>query len=110
MITAARNRPPTAGEVRVHGHLVRGPAPNEIAYVFQENTLFPWNTILDNIKVALEFQGVPAAERQDRAKGVNPAALISASRAALALLGVPGLRPPVFANPAGRGISTSYPV
>jgi NitT/TauT family transport system ATP-binding protein len=60
--------PPTAGEVRVHGHPVRGPAPNEIAYVFQENTLFPWNTILDNIKVALEFQGVPVAERQDRAK------------------------------------------
>jgi NitT/TauT family transport system ATP-binding protein len=60
--------PPTAGEVRVNGHPLRQPAPNEIAYVFQENTLFPWNTILDNIKVALEFQGVPAAERQDRAK------------------------------------------
>jgi NitT/TauT family transport system ATP-binding protein len=59
---------PTAGEVRVNGHPVRGPAPKEIAYVFQENTLFPWNTILDNIKVALEFQGVPVAERQDRAK------------------------------------------
>jgi NitT/TauT family transport system ATP-binding protein len=60
--------PPTAGEVRVNGQPVRGPAPNEIAYVFQENTLFPWNTILDNIKVALEFQGVPASDRQDRAK------------------------------------------
>ena len=45
-----------------------------------------------------------------KSKGVNPAAWISASRAALALLGVPGLRPPVFANPAGRGISTWYPV
>jgi len=60
--------PPTAGEIRVHGRPVRGPAPNEIAYVFQENTLFPWNTILENIKVALEFQGVPVAERQDRAQ------------------------------------------
>jgi NitT/TauT family transport system ATP-binding protein len=59
---------PTAGEVRVNGHPVRGPVPKEIAYVFQENTLFPWNTILDNIKVALEFQGVPVSERQDRAK------------------------------------------
>jgi NitT/TauT family transport system ATP-binding protein len=58
---------PTAGEVRVHGHLVQGPTPKEIAYVFQENTLFPWNTILDNIKVGLEFQGVPPAERQERA-------------------------------------------
>jgi NitT/TauT family transport system ATP-binding protein len=58
---------PTAGEVRVHGHPVQGPTPKEIAYVFQENTLFPWNTILDNIKVGLEFQGVPPAERQERA-------------------------------------------
>ncbi len=59
---------PTAGEVRVNGHPVRGPVPKEIAYVFQENTLFPWNTILDNITVALEFQGVPVAERQNRAR------------------------------------------
>jgi NitT/TauT family transport system ATP-binding protein len=58
---------PTDGEVRVNGHPVHGPTPKEIAYVFQENTLFPWNTILDNIMVGLEFQGVPAAERRERA-------------------------------------------
>jgi NitT/TauT family transport system ATP-binding protein len=58
---------PTDGEVRVNGHPVHGPTPREIAYVFQENTLFPWNTILDNIMVGLEFQGVPAAERRERA-------------------------------------------
>ena len=58
---------PTDGEVRVNGHPVHGPTPREIAYVFQENTLFPWNTILDNITVGLEFQGVPAAERRERA-------------------------------------------
>jgi NitT/TauT family transport system ATP-binding protein len=58
---------PTDGEVRVNGHPVHGPTPREIAYVFQENTLFPWNTILDNIMVGLEFQGVPAAERRQRA-------------------------------------------
>jgi len=58
---------PTDGEVRVNGHPVHGPTPKEIAYVFQENTLFPWNTILDNIMVGLEFQGVPAVERRERA-------------------------------------------
>ena len=58
---------PTAGEVRVNGNPVHGPAPKEIAYVFQENTLFPWNTILDNVTVGLEFQGVPPAERRARA-------------------------------------------
>ncbi len=58
----------SAGDVRVNGKSVRGPSPREIAFVFQENTLFPWNTILDNVKVALEFQGVPQAERRARAE------------------------------------------
>ncbi len=59
---------PTAGDVKVNGKSIRAPSPREIAYVFQENTLFPWNTVLDNIKVALEFQAVPPAERQARAE------------------------------------------
>jgi NitT/TauT family transport system ATP-binding protein len=57
---------PTSGTVRINGKPIAGPSPNDVAFVFQENTLFPWNTVLDNIKVALEFQGVPAAERQRR--------------------------------------------
>jgi NitT/TauT family transport system ATP-binding protein len=59
---------PSSGEVRVDGAVIRGAAPDQIAFVFQENTLFPWNTILDNIKVALEFQGVARNERQGRAE------------------------------------------
>jgi NitT/TauT family transport system ATP-binding protein len=59
---------PSAGEAKVNGKPVNGPAPKEIAFVFQENTLFPWNTVLDNIKVGLEFQGVPPADRQARAE------------------------------------------
>jgi NitT/TauT family transport system ATP-binding protein len=56
------------GEVRVNGRAIDGPSPKDIAFVFQDNTLFPWNTILDNVKVALEFQGAPEAERQGRAE------------------------------------------
>jgi len=57
------------GEVRVNGKPINGrPSPRDIAFVFQDNTLFPWNTVLDNIKVALEFQGVPQSERQGRAE------------------------------------------
>ena len=56
------------GEVRINGRPINGPSPNDIAFVFQDNTLFPWNTILDNVKVALEFQGVPDGERQGRAE------------------------------------------
>jgi NitT/TauT family transport system ATP-binding protein len=58
---------PTSGDVRINNQPIRGPSPKEIAFVFQENTLFPWNTILENVKVALEFQGVASASRKDRA-------------------------------------------
>ena len=58
----------TSGEVRINGAPVSGPSPRDIAFVFQENTLFPWNTIIDNIKVGLEFQGVPQSARQQRAE------------------------------------------
>jgi NitT/TauT family transport system ATP-binding protein len=58
---------PTSGEVQIKDQPIRGPTPKQIAFVFQENTLFPWNTILENVKVALEFQGVAANLRQARA-------------------------------------------
>jgi len=59
---------PTAGTVEVGALSVRGPMPQEIAYVFQENALFPWSTVVDNIKVGMVFQGVPAREREARAR------------------------------------------
>ncbi len=57
-----------SGQVKVNGRPITGPSPRELSFVFQDNTLFPWNTILDNVKVALEFQGVPENERQGRAE------------------------------------------
>lgn len=59
---------PTAGRVLIGGEPISGPTPDKIAFVFQDNTLFPWNTVVDNIKVALEFRGVPKTERQVRAE------------------------------------------
>lgn len=58
----------TSGEAYVDGALVKGPAPKKVAYIFQESALLPWATILDNVKVGLEFQGVPSGERAERAK------------------------------------------
>jgi NitT/TauT family transport system ATP-binding protein len=58
---------PSAGAVYVAGTRVKGPSPKRIAYIFQENALLPWSTVLDNVKVGLEFQGVPQAERHERA-------------------------------------------
>jgi NitT/TauT family transport system ATP-binding protein len=60
---------PQDGNIMVRGRPVRGPRPQDVAYVFQDNTLFPWRTVLDNVKVGLQFQGVRnAKERDERAR------------------------------------------
>ncbi|HEY1542545.1 MAG TPA: ABC transporter ATP-binding protein [Xanthobacteraceae bacterium] len=59
---------PTAGEVEVLGKPVAGPMPRDIAFVFQEHALFPWNTVRENIDLGMRFQGVAAAERAGRAQ------------------------------------------
>src|SRR6266700_5406427 len=59
---------PTTGTVEVSGKPVRGPMPRDIAFVFQENALFPWNTVFENVNLGMVFQGVPRAEREARAQ------------------------------------------
>src|SRR5258706_12439654 len=59
---------PPAGSVEVFGNRVTGPMPRDIAFVFQENALFPWNTVFENVNLGMLFQGVPRAEREGRAK------------------------------------------
>jgi NitT/TauT family transport system ATP-binding protein len=59
---------PTTGTVEVAGKPVRGPMPHDIAFVFQENALFPWNTVAENVRLGMLFQGVAKAEREARAK------------------------------------------
>src|SRR6202158_1603027 len=53
-----------AGEYR--GALVTEPA-HGVAMVFQSFALFPWLTVLGNVELGLEAQGVSAAERRRRA-------------------------------------------
>ena len=55
---------PTTGTVEVGGKPVRGPMPHDIAFVFQENALFPWSTVIENVRLGMLFQGVPKAERE----------------------------------------------
>src|SRR6478609_7164762 len=49
---------PTTGTVHVGDTPVRGPLPHDIAFVFQENALFPWSTVLENVMLGMMFQGV----------------------------------------------------
>ncbi len=59
---------PTTGTVAVAGTPVRGPMPRDLAFVFQESALFPWNTVLENVVLGMTFQGVAKAERGPRAR------------------------------------------
>ena len=59
---------PTSGTCTVNGRLVDGePHPDKVAFVFQESTLFPWYTVIENFRIALKFQGIAQAEWDDRA-------------------------------------------
>ena len=54
---------PTSGEVLLQGKAIKSPDP-ERGMVFQEYSLFPWRTIIDNIAFGLEMKKVPKDERR----------------------------------------------
>jgi NitT/TauT family transport system ATP-binding protein len=55
------------GNVTIAGERISGPHP-QIGMVFQEESTFPWRTVLDNVAFPLEIQGAPKAERVARAR------------------------------------------
>jgi NitT/TauT family transport system ATP-binding protein len=55
------------GEIRVGGIPVRGPRKT-IGMVFQEESTFPWRTVVDNVAFPMEAAGVAKAERLERAR------------------------------------------
>ena len=58
---------PSSGSVSVGGEEIREPRPERAAFVFQDYSLFPWKTVVDNAAIGLRFAGVPKGERRARA-------------------------------------------
>ena len=58
--------PATAGRVKIAGQQVSGAAA-QVAMVFQTFALFPWLTVLENVELELEAQGLAPEERHKRA-------------------------------------------
>ena len=57
---------PTGGEVRFDGQRVEK-ISSQVGFVTQENKLFPWMTLVENVAFPLESRGVGKAERRQRA-------------------------------------------
>jgi NitT/TauT family transport system ATP-binding protein len=53
---------PTDGEVTENGKPVEGPSINR-GFVFQQYSLFPWRTVLDNVVFGPEVRGIEKEER-----------------------------------------------
>lgn len=59
--------PPAGGSIEFAGHRVRGPHAG-VGLVFQEATLMPWRTALQNISLPLELAGVSNGALTRRAR------------------------------------------
>jgi len=59
---------PPEGVVSVFGEALKG-INRHAAYLFQEDALLPWRTVLDNVTLGLVFRGVPRVQASEAARG-----------------------------------------
>src|SRR5690606_13495709 len=57
---------PSAGQCKIFGTQLKG-INRKAGYLFQADALMPWKTALENVAIALEVNGTPAAEARERA-------------------------------------------
>jgi NitT/TauT family transport system ATP-binding protein len=55
------------GKVSVAGETISGPHAS-IGMIFQEESTFPWRTVIDNVAFPLEIIGMPKKERLEKAR------------------------------------------
>jgi NitT/TauT family transport system ATP-binding protein len=59
---------PDVGAIFVDDTPVSAPLPGTVSFIFQERSLFPWNTVLENIELGMRFRGISRNERRARAE------------------------------------------
>lgn len=59
---------PSHGEITLHGQVVHGTVPDDLAVVFQDynRSLFPWFTASQNVELPLRHRGLSKPERHTR--------------------------------------------
>lgn len=58
---------PTAGSIDIAGRPCTKPGPDR-GMVFQDFALMPWRSVIRNVELGMEIEGVPKAERRERAE------------------------------------------
>ena len=58
--------PPSEGEIRVDGRVVKSPH-RDVGIVFQSALLLPWRRVLENVMMPVEVKGLPVEEYRKRA-------------------------------------------
>ena len=61
--------PLTGGEIAVDGETVRGPSPR-VGFMPQQDQLFPWRSIWDNVTLGLAVRGENTPENRQRGRGL----------------------------------------
>ncbi len=59
----------SAGQITIGGQLVSAPR-RDVSVIFQDPTLLPWKTAIENVLLPIEIFGLPVAQYQDRAKSL----------------------------------------
>ncbi|MDR1138176.1 MAG: ABC transporter ATP-binding protein [Synergistaceae bacterium] len=58
---------PTLGQIYIDGKEVTG-VPDKVGFVFQNDALLPWMSVMDNVRLPLDIKGVPKKEQKETAK------------------------------------------
>jgi len=64
LYTIAGLESPSTGTITLEGHSVTKPSPDR-SLIFQEPSLFPWLSALDNVEWGLKIRGMSKVERRD---------------------------------------------